>query len=510
MFQGFDFHNYAPELRELVASGVPIFNDWWDTYIPEYKPVLVEKIIRAYYFNQIGAETPERFVWYINSQLERIMPYYNQLYASELIKINPLLNHSIESNQRTIENIIKTANTAEDRYAKAIRDFCGMTDTTADSNSKAHSVTTANDSENEQTTYEKGGSEEYSENTKINTTENETTDGNKNVTTDGTENTNENYNENKDTDTVGKKTENPSDTTTKEMNWGATENITEDKTGKSTSKGDGTRNWTETTDDDSTTNVVTDLDENTKTSSVKEYADTPQKNLGVDEDGNPTIRKDYLTNVTWVNDNSTHTANTTQDTTFQDDITKTHEEDTTDNNTTDTTDKTVGNKTKGGTDTETTTRGGSIVTDTTQTTNESTTGDKDIDTTIHKTENTTEHEDRNLEQNTNKDVVGNKGYGESGSGTGNVIGTHSGTTDTTGNKNDVSNTSTRETADNTNTSIMNEKKDSTETSDTGMTNKTSGYMNVSASALLEAFRKTFLNIDQMIIEELRDNFMLIY
>ena len=42
------------------------------------------------------------------------------------------------------------------------------------------------------------------------------------------------------------------------------------------------------------------------------------------------------------------------------------------------------------------------------------------------------------------------------------------------------------------------------------TEQTTGFYNVSQSKLLEDYRKTFLNIDLMIIEELRDLFLVIW
>ena len=48
------------------------------------------------------------------------------------------------------------------------------------------------------------------------------------------------------------------------------------------------------------------------------------------------------------------------------------------------------------------------------------------------------------------------------------------------------------------------------TSDIGNTEEQRGFMNVSASSLLQAFRDTFINIDEMIINDLRDCFMEVF
>ena len=89
MYQAIRTPQMFPELGQLVCGGYDVFNDWWSTFIPEHKKALEEKIVRYYWFNQIGAETPDRFKHFLNAELMRIMPYYNQLYESELIKFNP-------------------------------------------------------------------------------------------------------------------------------------------------------------------------------------------------------------------------------------------------------------------------------------------------------------------------------------------------------------------------------------------------------------------------------------
>lgn len=69
---------------ELLAT-YPLFN-------PAYREELNKKIIKHYYFHEIGFETAERFVFEVNRKMDEIMLYYNKLYESE-IKINPLINY---------------------------------------------------------------------------------------------------------------------------------------------------------------------------------------------------------------------------------------------------------------------------------------------------------------------------------------------------------------------------------------------------------------------------------
>lgn len=111
------------ELGQLVSSGYQIFDDTWDTYIKEHKQELCEKIIRRYYFNEICCDEPDRFRHYINEHLQRIMPYYNQLYKSELVKFDPMINHALETNGRSVENLIRSANTSDSEVSKILSNF---------------------------------------------------------------------------------------------------------------------------------------------------------------------------------------------------------------------------------------------------------------------------------------------------------------------------------------------------------------------------------------------------
>lgn len=510
MYQGISFGNYTPTLGDLEKAGMPIFNDWWTTFIPEHKAELEKKILHTYHFNQIGAETPDRFIYYLNSQLEKIMPYYNQLYESELIKINPLLNHSIKHEGRTIQNLLTKANTSDDKFSKAIRDFAGITDKTGQGNTDSTSSTIGTKDGNSKTSYSKEGKEHTDDvnDTIIDTTETITESQTKDVTTQ--EKTKDDTIEDKTRNLGRDTTETPGQITTKVMDWGQTENGTKKIIGNTVADGNGTKEWTETRDDDATTDTVTNLKETTSGSGEKDYADTPQKKLNVGADGTSQLRKDYLTNVTWTQDSSTHNADTTQNQTYKDDETKTHKETTTDKKTTDNTEDTNTTSTKGGSDTETTTLSGKNITHV----DENETAKNNINRTIDKngTENTvlsdTVERNTNTTEKDDRDI--DKSWKESGESS---TTTHEDTSSiNTGNikNNSMQNEQTHEVADISQSSISNQEKKSEETTDKGDTAITTGFMNVSASQLLEAFRKTFLNIDSMIIEDLRENFMMVY
>lgn len=67
-----------------------IFTTNTDFFDENYRSVLCKKILKRYYTREIGCETVGLWKLWMNERLESIMPYYNQLYKSELIEFNPM------------------------------------------------------------------------------------------------------------------------------------------------------------------------------------------------------------------------------------------------------------------------------------------------------------------------------------------------------------------------------------------------------------------------------------
>lgn len=510
MYQTWEPENIHPTLRDLENAGVHIFNDWWDTYVPEHKDTLIRKIMHTYYFEQIGQETPDKFVHFINSHLENIMPYYNQLYASELIKINPMMNHYMTTNGRTIENLVSKANTSDDKIAKAIREFAGVVDTSGVENSSSNTVGKTDRTIHDSGSYDKKGTEDVADHSKTDGTEDEKVDETKNATTTLNETTNEKTTGTDTTSTDKTVTETPGAVQTRKTDYGKTDVGKETVVGEDKGSATGTKHWTETLDDDSTTDTTTNLKESSTTAAEKDYADTPQNDLQVDADGTQQVRKDYLTNVTWTDESSSHNADTTQNVKFADDQTKEHTEDSTDENTVNKTSTTDTNKTQGGSDTETTSYEGDNVTTTEGI--ESIDYGKNVNTSVDSTkeENSTTSVDRGVTTTSETVATSDKDWTEDGRDDNTRTDVANTAADVTGKRDTSGTTQTREDSNTSQATTQTQEKTTEETTDTGVTNIMSGYMNVSASALLDAFRKTFINIDKMIVDELRDDFMLVY
>lgn len=70
--------NWPVVYKTLGLDDYPIFDEY-------YRETLNNKIIRHYYTREIGAETVGRFRMFVRDAMYLIMPYYNQLYESELL-----------------------------------------------------------------------------------------------------------------------------------------------------------------------------------------------------------------------------------------------------------------------------------------------------------------------------------------------------------------------------------------------------------------------------------------
>lgn len=66
-----------------------VFNFDFPIFDENYRQVLCRKILKHYYTREIAHETVGRWKLALNAKLNEIMPYYNQLYKSELLEFNP-------------------------------------------------------------------------------------------------------------------------------------------------------------------------------------------------------------------------------------------------------------------------------------------------------------------------------------------------------------------------------------------------------------------------------------
>lgn len=97
-----------------MKRGYPIALNNYPIFDEGHRAILNNKIIRHYYFREICCDSPERFNFYLETKMDEIMPYYNQLYKSELLEYNPLAtefysetNSLSKEAKKAVENYIK-------------------------------------------------------------------------------------------------------------------------------------------------------------------------------------------------------------------------------------------------------------------------------------------------------------------------------------------------------------------------------------------------------------------
>lgn len=88
---GYDHSAGYSKVEEiLAASWNKVFDFTFPIFDEEYRSVLCQKILKHYYTREIGFETVGLWKLKLNMLMNEIMPYYNKLYETELLRFNPL------------------------------------------------------------------------------------------------------------------------------------------------------------------------------------------------------------------------------------------------------------------------------------------------------------------------------------------------------------------------------------------------------------------------------------
>lgn len=87
---------YTIELRYLIEGNYDLGLKDYPIFDESYREQLNNKIIQHYYFREIGFETEALFKNRLNQKMNEIMPYYNQMYESSKLVIDPLSTIDLE------------------------------------------------------------------------------------------------------------------------------------------------------------------------------------------------------------------------------------------------------------------------------------------------------------------------------------------------------------------------------------------------------------------------------
>ena len=113
-----DSEGYTSTRDIIEKSRAKIFDFDYPIFDEKYRSVLETKIIKHYYTREIAAETVGLWKLWLDERMNNIMPYYNQLYKSELLEFNPLYdtdittdsNRKINHEENTTDNNVRTDN----------------------------------------------------------------------------------------------------------------------------------------------------------------------------------------------------------------------------------------------------------------------------------------------------------------------------------------------------------------------------------------------------------------
>lgn len=90
-FAGFSYSQGYMATNDVIAKAREnVFDFSYPIFDESYRSVLETKILKHFYTREIGAESVGLWKLWLDTRLNEIMPYYNQLYKSELIEFNPM------------------------------------------------------------------------------------------------------------------------------------------------------------------------------------------------------------------------------------------------------------------------------------------------------------------------------------------------------------------------------------------------------------------------------------
>ena len=144
------------KIDDIIQKAIPIvFNFEFPVFDENYRNVICTKILKHYYTREISEETVGLWKLRLDTRLNEIMPYYNQLYKSELIEFNPLYDtdlttrHNAQKDETTKKNEEETENrTGSNEYTKSVADDATTVNATKTTGSD-NGTTTNNDTRKE-------------------------------------------------------------------------------------------------------------------------------------------------------------------------------------------------------------------------------------------------------------------------------------------------------------------------------------------------------------------------
>ena len=112
-------------VKQIIAAAIPsVFDFNFPIFDESYRNVLETKILKHYYTREIGLETVGLWKLKLDTKLNEIMPFYNQLYKSELIEFNPMYDVDLTRDH----NLKREETTKQDATEKGTTEKTGSVD----------------------------------------------------------------------------------------------------------------------------------------------------------------------------------------------------------------------------------------------------------------------------------------------------------------------------------------------------------------------------------------------
>lgn len=142
------------DVEQVIKNCLPkIFDFNFPIFDESYRTVLETKILRHYYTREIGLETVGLWKLKLNTKLNEIMPFYNQLYKSELIEFNPLYDVELTRERKIQGTGTKDTENGESREGEshANTSQTSTNDVTENGNDKGNVNGTVDGTQNQNT-----------------------------------------------------------------------------------------------------------------------------------------------------------------------------------------------------------------------------------------------------------------------------------------------------------------------------------------------------------------------
>ena len=105
--------NYTVELRKIPERLIDEALSHYPIFMDGYRATLNKKIKRHFWYNEIGHESVDIFLFQLEVRMSEVMHYYNQFYEAELTKRDPYLTMRTTSKSTGTGRGTSTADSSE-------------------------------------------------------------------------------------------------------------------------------------------------------------------------------------------------------------------------------------------------------------------------------------------------------------------------------------------------------------------------------------------------------------